>query len=891
MSKKLLLAGIGIFISFQVLSQSLLQKEYTLPATVSTIGDLLDNIQQQAGVSFSYNSSLVNRRTAIEIPSGTYLLNDLLSRVFDPQGIQFILQGNQFVLVPVVFSAEPVLVKGSLMDSATLLPVTGATVYLPDLKKGIVTDFNGAFTLNLRPGPRKLRFDLLGYRSKTRHYIFTSDTTLLVYLAPSSIEINEVVVMGDEETDPVQNLKISMELLDMESVESMPAMFGEADVIKSLQMLPGIQSGGEGLGGLLVRGGPADQTLVTLNNATIFSPAHFLGFFSVFNPEAIKDVEIYKGGIPARYGGRISSIVNSNLKTGSSEEFKASGGVGLISSRLSLEGPLFNNKASFFVSARRSYFDLLMKLIPDSEIRATAVYFFDLNSTIQYKLNEKNRFLFYTYNGDDVARFYNLLKIKWGNRVVAGEWLHSFSQNLLLNTSLHYSRYGYGFNINFRDELEYEWSSKLDEKSLRLDFDYAVNRNNRLNFGYQSSLRKFSPVYLFIKENNTTFGNIRLDEKHVLEHALYMHNEQKVTDRLSLQYGIRYTMFHNIGPGRVFMYEKDLPRLPETITDTLIYPTGKIYNTYHGPEPRLIGRYSFSDSSSVKFSYNRMQQFTQVASNATASLPSDRWIPSDLYLKPQTGDQWTLGYFSRTKSEGLGFSAELYYKKMKNQLDFKDGVTVINNINDQNAEVNFNNSLETQLLSGTGWSYGLELMLRKKQGRYNGWVSYTYSRTRRRIEGINKGEPYSPRYDRPHDFSIVNSYKINKRLDIAANWIFTSGSAVTMPEGKYSFEGKQLPYFNPEVRNNSRLADYHRLDLSLTLKQKKNEQRRWQGSWTFSLYNSYMRKNPLFVQFTEVINNDPLLSETDVQEVYSKELKGVKVYFSLIPAITYNFSY
>lgn len=891
MFKKLLLAGIGILLSFQALSQSLLKKEYALTARISTLGSLLEDIQEQTGISFSFNSSLIDREKSIELPSGSYSLDDILAAVLHPQGIQYILQGNQFILVPLVFSVEPVLIQGSILDSATLLPVIGATVYLPDLQQGVITGPDGKFTISLRPGPRKLRFGLLGYKSKTSHYLFTSDTTLQVYLSPSAIEINEVVVTGDQEHDPVQNLKISMEVLDMESVASMPAMFGETDVIKSLQMLPGIQSGGEGLSGLLVRGGSADQTMVMLNNTTIFSPAHFLGFFSVFNPEAIKDVEVYKGGIPARYGGRLSSIINSHLKTGSTEDFKVSGGVGLISSRLALEGPLFNNKASFFISARRTYFDLLMKLIPDSELRATTVFFFDINSTIQYKPNEKNHFLFYTYNGDDVARFYDLLKIKWGNRVVAGEWLHSFNKNLLLNTSLHYSKYGYGFNINFRDELEYEWSSKLDEKSLRLDFDYSLNRNNRLNFGYNASLRKFSPVYLFIKENNTTFGNIRLDEKHVLEHALYIHNEQTLTDKFSLQYGLRYTLFHNLGPGRVFRYEKGLPRSPETITDTLTYGTGKIYNTYHGPEPRLIGRYSFSDSSSVKISYNRMQQFTQVASNATASLPSDRWIPSDLYLKPQSADQFSLGYFSRAKSEGISFSAELYYKKMRNQLDFKDGVTVISNINDQNTDVNFNNFLETQLLSGEAWSYGMELMLRKKNERYNGWISYTYSRTRRRIAGINKGEPYSPRYDRPHDISIVNSFKLNKRLEIAANWIFTSGSAVTMPEGKYTFEGKQLPYFNPEVRNNSRLADYHRLDLSLTLRQKKNVQRRWQGSWTFSLYNAYLQKNPLFVQFTEVINHDPALSETDVPEVYSKELKGVKAYFSLIPAITYNFSY
>lgn len=891
MCKRLVFLCVGFFFSFQVFSQSLLQKEYLLSANIRTLAELFQDIHKQSGLSFSYNSTLIKSDQAPGVPAGKYMLPDLLRKVLDPLGIQFILEGNQVILVPMVFSIKPIVIQGIVRDSASLQPIPGATVFLPDLRKGVVTDNNGTFSLSLRPGPRQLHFGLLGYKSKTYHYLFTSDTSLYLYLAPSTIEIEEVVVLGNQQNNPVQNLKISTELLDMESVESMPAMFGEVDVIKSLQMLPGIQSAGEGLSGLLVRGGSADQTLVMLNNTTIYSPAHFLGFFSVFNPEAIKDVEVYKGGIPARWGGRLSSIVNSKLKTGSTERLKASGGIGLISSRLSLEGPLFNKKASFLISGRRTYFDLLWKVIPDKQLQASSLYFFDLNTAFQYVANENNHFRFYSYNGDDVARFDRFIKVKWGNRVLSGEWLHSFNRNLSLNTSLHYSKYGYGFTVDLQDELEYEWTSKLNEQSIRLDFDYSLNRNNHLSFGYNATRRNFSPVYFYLEENNTAFGNIRLDEKHVLEHAFYLHNEQKISDRFSLQYGLRYAMFHNLGPGRVFQYQEGVPRSLETITDTLIYPTNKIYNTYHGAEPRFIGRYTLSDSSSIKFSYNRMQQYTQVASNATASLPTDRWVPSDSYLKPQIGDQWSLGYFSKTKADGLSLSAEIYYKAMRNQLDFKDGVTVISNINNENADVLFNNALETQLVSGKGWSYGLEFMLRKKHHRFDGWISYTYSRTRRQIENINGGRAYSPRYDRPHDFSLVSSYKLNKRLEIAANWVYTSGSAVTLPEGKYVFEGRQFPYYNPGTRNNSHLPDYHRLDLSLTLDQKKNEHRRWQGSWTFSLYNAYMRKNPLFVQFVEVINNDPALIESDVKEVYNKQLKGVKFYFSLIPAITYNFSF
>ena len=445
--------------------------------------------------------------------------------------------------------------------------------------------------------------------------------------------------------------------------------------------------------------------------------------------------------------------------------------------------------------------------------------------------------------------------------------------------------------MEMEDELEYEWSSQLKEHQLRLDFDYNLNSNNQLKFGYNATRKTFSPVLYRLKENNTTFGNISLDQKQVFEHAIYIQNEHQLTEKLSFLYGLRYSFFHNLGPARIFRYEKGMEKTIESISDTIHYRRNTIYNTYHGAEPRIIGRYTLTDASSVKFSYNRMQQFTQVASTATASLPQDRWIPSDTYIKPQLGDQWSIGYFRDLHKQEYDFSAELYFKVMRNQIDFKDGVTLVSNVPDQNADVYLNNALETQLLSGKAWSYGSEVMIRKNNGPLTGWVSYTYSRTRRQIEGINQGKVYSPRYDRPHDISIVGNYKFNKRLEIAANWVYTSGSAVTLPEGKYNFEGKQIPYYNPDFRNNHRLPDYHRLDLSLTLHGKKNEERRWNSNWTFSLYNAYLRKNPLFIQYVEVINDDPNIDESEVDHVYTKDLKGVKVYFSLIPAISYNFSF
>ncbi len=891
MGKKLALICVALLLFLKAFPQTTLHEECTVNKKITVVEDLLNHIQEQTGVSFSYNSQLIDPYKKITLQAGTYTIEKVLHHIFDRQGIEFILKGEQIILVPATFSTTPVSLEGIIKDSSSLLPLTGVIVSFPEIRQTVVTNNEGHFSVLLRPGPQSIRFSLLGYETSERNILITSDTSLTVSLNVKDYKLEEVLVQDHLQRNPVRDLKTGNERLNIKHVESMPAMFGEADILKSLQMLPGIQSAGEGLSGLLVRGGSADQTLVMLNNATIYSPAHFLGFFSVFNPDAIEDVEIYKGGVPARWGGRLSSIINNNMKTGNSEKFSMQGGIGLISSRLSVEGPLLKNKASFLLSGRRTYFDLLMKAVPDNQVQATTLYFYDLNGAVYYQPDKKNKFSLYSYSGDDVARFYDFIKVKWGNRIISGEWLHSFNSRLLLSSSFHYSQYQYGFQINLEDEVDYEWSSKLKEHTLRLDLDYNLNNKNQLNFGYNASRRVFYPVYYRLEENNTSFGNIMLDEKNVLEHALYIQNEHQITKRLSFLYGLRYSFFHNMGPGRVFKYTEGLEKRIETISDTVYFSTNEIYNTYHGAEPRITGNYSLTDNSAFKFSYNRMQQFTQVASTATASLPQDRWIPSDIYLKPQTGDQWSMGYFRNLPQNSIDFSAELYYKVMQNQIDFKDGITLVGNVTDQNADVHLNNALETQLLSGKAWSYGTELMVRKNKGSFTGWISYTYSRTRRQIKGINNGKVYSPRYDRPHDLSIVGSYKFNKRLEVAGNWVYTSGSAVTLPEGKYTFEGKQFPYYNPEFRNNHRLPDYHRLDLSLTLHNRKNDERRWKSNWTFSLYNTYMRKNPLFIQFIEVINNDPNIDENEVDQIYTKDLKGVKIYFSLIPAISYNFRF
>jgi hypothetical protein len=600
----------------------------------------------------------------------------------------------------------------------------------------------------------------------------------------------------------------------------------------------------------------------------------------LFNPDAIKDIELYKGGVPAQFGGRLSSIVDVRMKEGNSKKFTASGGIGTISSRLTLEGPLVKDKSSFMISGRRTYADLFLKLSPNEEINSNTLYFYDLNAKLNYKLNDKNRIFLSGYFGKDVFSFDDVFGLDWGNATTTFRWNHLFNQRLFLNTTLLFSDFNYGFDINDGAQ-NFEWKSNLQEYGAKLDFNYFLNPNNELKFGSNTLMHRFSPATINPKNANSIFESFKLDNKYALEQAFYLSNDQKISERFSLQYGLRYSLFWNLGPGRVFEYEAGKPREDNTIIDTTKYARYETINLYHGLEPRFAARYLVDGQSSVKASYNRMRQYLQIASNSTAGLPIDRWVPADKYIKPQISDQIALGYFRNFKDNMFEASVEVYYKWMQNQIDFKDG-----------SEILLNNNLEAELLAGKAWAYGSEFMVKKNTGRTTGWVSYTLSKAQRQIEGISLGNAYSPRYDRRHNVSVVLSHDISPRMQLAANWVYTTGSAVTFPQGFYEMDGKRTAYY-PEARNASRMPDYHRLDVSLNLLGKQKPGRKWQGSWNFSLYNAYGRKNPFTLQFRDVINGDPSVSEGDDDLVIStREPKAVKTYlFGIIPSITYNFKF
>jgi hypothetical protein len=771
-------------------------------------------------------------------------------------------------------------VSGYIKDAQTGEALIGASIYVQEISGGTTTNPYGYYSVTLPRGQYTLTISYVGYVTRKMSVLLEQNTTLNLEITQEDFQMDEVVVTAEKVDANVTEIKMSRENVSIERIKSMPALFGEVDVLRSLQMLPGVQSAGEGTTGLFVRGGSADQTLMLLDEATVYNPSHFLGFFSVFNPDAIKDIELYKGGVPAAYGGRLSSIVDVRMKEGNAKKFSASGGIGTIASRLTLEGPIVKDRGSFIVSGRRTYADLFLKLSPDEAINNNTLYFYDLNAKLNYRINDKNRIYLSGYFGKDKFGFADAFGLNWGNATTTFRWNHLFSQKLFLNTTLLYSNFNYGFDIEDGAQ-NFEWTSNLQEYAAKLDFNYYLNPNNELRFGSNTIMHHFAPASIRPKSANSIFETFKLDNKYALEQAFYISNDQKISNRLSLQYGLRYSLLQNIGPGRVFEYANGTPTDVRDIIDTTVYGRLESINLYHGLEPRFGARFLINETSSVKASYNRMRQYLQIASNSTAGLPIDRWVPADRYIKPQIADQIAAGYFRNFRDNAYEASVEVYYKWMQNQIDFKD-----------NSEILLNNNLETVLLAGNAWAYGTEFMLKKNVGRTTGWVSYTLARTQRQIEGINNGRPYSPRYDRRHNVSVVMSHEISPRVTFSANWIYTTGSAVTFPVGVYEVDGKRTPLY-PDERNGSRMPDYHRLDASVNLLGRQKPGRKWQGSWNFSLYNAYARRNPFTIEFRDVINNDPRLSESDPNvRVETKEPKAVKTYlFSIIPSVTYNFKF
>ena len=745
-------------------------------------------------------------------------------------------------------------ISGYIKDSKTGEAMIGATIMLQEMPQiGTVSNAYGFYSLTVSEGTYTIITRYMGYTPFSQQVVMKQNVKLNIELLEKGVEQKAVVVTGEKKDENIKEIQMGMEKLDVKSIQDIPVLFGEKDVIKTVQLLPGVKSGGDGNTGFYVRGGAADQNLILLDEANVYSASHFLGFFSVFNSDAIKDVTLFKGEMPSEYGGRLSSVLDIKMKDGNAKDFGVNGGIGLIASRLSVEGPIVSDKGSFSISGRRTYLDLFLKLSSDSSVNRVRLYFYDLNAKANYQLGENDRIYLSGYFGKDVLGFGNTFGIDWGNTTATFRWNHLFNEKMFSNTSLIYSTYDYTVIANINGN-NLNLISKIKDEGVKQDFQYFFDSENGVKFGLNSIYHAIVPGTATSADSAQT-STLELTNKYSWENAFYISHDYKLSPIISVQYGVRFSFFSVLGPGVFYTYDSKGDRV-----DSLAYGSGKVIKTYFNLEPRIALNYILDDESSLKASYGRTTQNLHLLSTSTTSNPTDMWIPNSNNVQPEIADQVSLGYFRNFEDNSYEFSAETYYKLLRNQIDYKNG-----------AEIGVNENVESQLLFGSGRAYGLELFLKKKYGRLNGWIGYTLSRTELKFAEINNGNYYPAHQDRTHDISVVGIYQLSDKWTFSATWVYYTGNAVTFPSGKYRIlEYNEVNYFTE--RNGYRMPAYHRLDLGAT----------WQGersSWTFSLYNAYGRENAYSIRFQKD-PNDPAKTQA-VQTAL----------FKFVPSITYNFRF
>lgn len=763
------------------------------------------------------------------------------------------------VFTALTTSAQKFTISGTLKDATNGEDLYGGMIKVKELTNvGAISNAYGFFSLTLEKGTYTLIFRSTGFESKETVVELNKDIELKVELdIPKDVQnIEEVEVKAQKENENITGSGMDVTRLDPKDIETIPVLFGEKDIMKTLQLTPGVKGAGEGNAGFFVRGGGADQNLILLDEANVYNASHLLGFFSVFNSDAIKDVSLYKSGIPAEYGGRASSVMDVKMRDGNKKKFGMSGGIGLISSRLTVEAPIVKDKGSFIVSGRRSYADLFLKLSKDTSINQTQLFFYDLNAKANYRLGDKDRIFLSGYFGRDVLGINDAFGFNWGNATGTIRWNHLFSNKLFSNTSIAYSDFDYGFNVGSGED-GFGISSSINDINFKQDFDYFLNSNNKMKFGVNAIYHTFKPGEL--SGGNSSFNPIVLDTRYGLEAAAYIQNDMKIGSRWSLMYGLRYSAFNLMGDGTAYEFDGN-----GVLTNSTEYSRGESIALHRGLEPRFSMSYILSENNSIKLGYNRNLQYLHRVTNSTTSSPTDIWVPSSNNVLPQLADQIAIGYYQNFNKNMFSFTGEVYYKALQNQIDYRTGAS------------NFLNELiEGEFVYGKGRSYGLELQLQKKKGKFTGWLSYTLSRALRTFDAIDNGREFSARQDRIHDISLVTMYNLTERVALSAAWIYYTGDAVTFPSGKYELNGTVIPYYTE--RNGYRMPDYHRLDLGATFYFKERE--KFEHNLNVSIYNAYNRENAYTITFQEA-ENDPTQTEA-VQTTL----------FKIIPSITYNFNF
>jgi hypothetical protein len=773
---------------------------------------------------------------------------------------------HQFLIVYFLFfttilsKAQNFTLSGIIKDNSTGEDLIGASLWVEQLKTGTTTNLYGFYSLTIPRGNYEISIQYLGYKTLKMTLDLDANQFINIKLEAIVNQLNEVVVEAARFDDEYSRNTLSSEKMNIQEIKEIPSFMGEADVLKTIQIIPGVSGGGEGTSGFYVRGGNSDQNLILLDEAPIYNASHLLGFFSVFNADAVKDVELQKGFIPSAFGGRLSSVLDVRMKEGNLQKASAGGGIGTLSARLNIESPIVKDQSSFIVSGRRTYADMILKLSSNEDLSKSRLYFYDVNAKLNVKLNKNNRLFISGYKGSDELQFKNFFGSSWGNAATIIRWNHIFNSKLFANFTTVYSNFQYQLNTH-NGINKVDWKAGIYDYTVKSDFNYYVSPQHILYFGHSSGIHQFSPGKVKVSFEDQNF-DLNMTKHKAISHAFYVQDDFQLSDKIAIQTGIRYSIFQNVG-GTSFIFDEQM----NEIIDTVFHSAFHVHHQYAGFEPRFSYQYSISKNSGIQASFSRMMQYIHLASNSASALPLDIYIPSNSYIKPQIADQFSLGYFKSLNKKVYDFSAELYYKSMNNQFDFKD-----------NTDLLLNNHLERDMLFGKGKSYGFEMMLKKNAGKLTGRLAYTISRTERQIDGINENKWYVARQDKPHVFNSLITYHVSQRIQISAMFIYASGQPVTLPSGKYYYQGIPVPVYSE--RNGYRLPDNHRLDLSINIQNRKKNDSSFESSWNISLYNVYGRQNPFAVQIRQNKDNP------ETTEAVQISLIGI-----IVPSVTYSFKF
>jgi len=860
---------ISLFMN-EIRAQSPEETKISLQLKHASLNEAIRRIEATTPFKFLARTEDIEGRGDITLSIKDQPIGKVLNFLLKGLSLQYKLSGFQVVLkkepapvgnpmaIPVSLKIrERYTISGTVKAQKTGESLIGASIRISNPPTGTTTNEYGFYSLVLPAGEYHLSISMAGMKEKEMDMVLTGNTVANIFLEEEIKDLQEFTVKASSVGRSLKSPQMGMERLSMEEIKNIPVFLGEKDVLKTIQLLPGIKSAGDGNSGFYVRGGAADQNLILLDEAPVYNPSHLLGFFSTFNSDAIKNVVVYKSGMPAQYGGRLSSVVDVKMNEGNNKEFAANGGIGLIASRLTVEGPIEKDKSSFLISGRRTYADLFLKLSKDTNVNRSRLYFYDLNAKVNYKLGDKDQLYLSGYFGRDVLQQDNVAGINWGNITATARWNHLFNSRLFSNTSLLFSNYNFKI-INKESGNEFTIFSQIRDWNLKEELQWYANSRNTLNIGFNSIFHTIRPGEISASKD-AGLNPITFAWRYSLENAVYATNTWKASDKVSFTYGLRLSAFSILGKGDYYRFDPS-----GKITDTMHYSPGQVVKTYVNPEPRVAAAYQLNTTTALKVSYVRNTQNLHLVSNSTSSSPTDRWVANTNVIKPEISDQVSLGYYKNLAHDQLELTVETYYKSMEHQIDYKNG-----------ANVYTNEPIETQLLFGKGRAYGIEWLLKKRTGRFTGWISYTLSKTERKIDGINDGQWYNARQDRTHDISVVGIYKLSKKWSLSADWVFYTGDAITFPSGKYKVDGDV--YFYYTKRNAYRMPNYHRLDLGATcqLKQKK----KFSSELNFSLYNAYGRENAYQITFRES-KDDPNRTEA-VQTAL----------FRFIPSITYNFKF